>query len=116
MFEQRHEPLLPFGAFLLRWLRFAAAASVIVGMSLAVGVAGYHVVAGFGWVDAVLEAAMILGGMGPIHPLEGTAAKLFAAAYALFAGVVFLVAAGVFFAPVIHRLFHYFHLEPPGDD
>lgn len=115
MFERRHEPLLPFGAFLVRWLRFALAAGAIVGVSLGAGVAGYHIVAGLGWVDSVLEAAMILGGMGPVHPLEGATAKLFAAAYALFAGVVFLVAAGVFFAPVIHRLFHHFHLEPPGD-
>ena len=111
MFERSGEPLLSRRAFFLRWLRFALAAGGIMGLSLGVGVLGYHGLAGLGWVDSLLEAAMILGGMGPVHELEGTRAKLFAAAYALFAGVIFLVAAGVFFAPVVHRLLHHFHLD-----
>lgn len=115
MFERRHEPLLPFGAFLVRWGRFTVAAGGVIAVSLAVGVVGYHHIGGLGWVDSVLEAAMILGGMGPVHPLEGEAAKLFAAAYALFSGVVFLVAAGIFVAPVAHRLLHRFHVEPPEE-
>lgn len=115
MFERRHEPLLPVAQFLLRWLRYALAAGGLVGCSLLIGILGYHELAQLGWVDATLEAAMILGGMGPVHPLETVRAKLFAAAYALFAGVVFLVAAGVFFAPVIHRMLHSFHLDLPED-
>lgn len=98
-------------AFFARWVRFALAAGGIMAVSLGAGVLGYHALAGLGWVDSLLEAAMILGGMGPVHELEGTRAKLFAAAYALFSGVVFLVAAGVFFAPVVHRLLHHFHLD-----
>jgi hypothetical protein len=72
---------------------------------------GYHFIAGLAWVDAILNAAMILGGMGPVDPILTTEGKLFAAGYALFSGVVFLVAAGVFGAPLLHRILHHFHLE-----
>ncbi len=75
------------------------------------GIIGYHSLEGLSWVDSTLNAAMILGGMGPVNELHTTGGKLFAAGYALSSGVVFLAAAGVLFAPVLHRLMHKFHLE-----
>ena len=87
--------------------------------TLAVGMAIYHWVEGLGWSDAFLNAAMLLGGMGPVDPLRTTAGKWLAGCYALLAGVVFLVLAGVMLAPVIHHVLQRFHLEaddgnPPG--
>jgi hypothetical protein len=111
MFEHRTERLLPWPRFLLRLLGHLGIAATVVATALAAGVAGYHYLEGLAWVDAVLNAAMILGGMGPVDPLHTTRGKLFAAAYALFAGVVFLLVAGLLLAPIFHRLLHHFHLE-----
>ena len=86
-------------------------AAAVLLVALGIGILGYRLVAGLSWVDAVLNAAMILGGMGPVNPILSTGGKLFAAAYALFSGVVFLVAAGVLVAPLLHRVLHHFHLE-----
>lgn len=79
------------------------------------GVLGYHFIAGFTWVDSLLNASMILAGMGPVNPIENEAGKIFASAYALFSGVVFLGSVGVLFAPLYHRFLHRFHLEM-GDE
>ncbi len=78
--------------------------------ALSVGMAGYHWLEGLTWVDAYLNAAMILGGMGQVTKLHTNAGKLFAGSYALFAGMVFVVGAGVVLAPVVHRAMHRFHL------
>jgi hypothetical protein len=78
---------------------------------LALGVVGYHFTAGFSWLDALLNASMILGGMGPVDTVKTTAGKLFASFYALFAGVLFLAAVGVLVAPLAHRMLHRLHLE-----
>jgi hypothetical protein len=83
----------------------------LVSSSLTIGTIGYHHLAGLGWVDALLNAAMILTGMGPVSPLHDTTAKLFAAAYALFSGVIFLVSVGIVITPLLHRFLHRFHLE-----
>jgi hypothetical protein len=96
--------------------RSGTAFVLLVGGSLALGTAGYHVFARLDWVDAFLDASMILTGMGQVSPLSGVGAKLFASLYALFSGVVFLVACGVLLAPLVHRFLHRFHLdaeEPP---
>ena len=85
--------------------------SGIVSGALGLGVYGYHHFGGLSWLDALLNASMILSGMGPVNELRTTAAKLFASFYALFSGVAFITTAGVLFAPVIHRFFHKFHLE-----
>ena len=82
--------------------------------TLALGMAIYHWTEGLGWPDAFLNAAMLLGGMGPVDPLRTTAGKWLAGFYALFAGVVFLVLAGVMLAPVIHHVLQRFHLEADG--
>ena len=86
-------------------------ALALLAAALLLGVAGYHFIAHLGWVDALLNAAMILTGMGPVAVLTSTAAKIFASMYALFSGVVFLSATGVVIAPVVHRVLHRFHLE-----
>jgi hypothetical protein len=111
MYEHRTEPLLTRAQFAGRLLRHGAVAALAVGLSLAVGTVGYRVTAGLTWLDALLNAAMILTGMGPVAPLPNTAAKLFAMAYALYAGIVFLAVTGIMLAPVVHRLLHWLHLD-----
>jgi len=91
--------------------RCAAVAAAIILASLGFGVMGYRYLAHLSWVDALLNASMILTGMGPVNPLGTTSAKLFASAYALFSGVVFITTVGVLLAPVLHRILHHFHLE-----
>src|SRR5690349_20089954 len=83
--------------------------------TLALGMAIYHWVEGLGWADSFLNAAMLLGGMGPVDPLHTVAGNWLAGGYALLAGVVFLVLAGVMLAPVIHHVLHHFHLEGADD-
>jgi hypothetical protein len=111
MYEHHHQPLISRSAFLRRQLKHAAIAFLIVLGSLAIGIVGYHFLESLSWVDATLNAAMILGGMGPVNEMRTDAGKLFASAYALYSGIVFLVVAGVLFAPIYHRFLHRFHLE-----
>jgi len=111
MFEHKHQPLLPRQEFIQRMLLYTAIAVGIISGSIFMGMLGYHVYEGLSWVDAFVNAAMILGGMGPVNPLKTDAGKYFAGFYALYSGLVFLLAAGVLLAPVIHRLFHHFHLD-----
>jgi hypothetical protein len=106
---------LPFRRFARRLLaHFLVALAVIFG-SLGIGVAGYHFLERLSWLDALLNASMILGGMGPVNVIRTQAGKLFASFYALFSGVIFLVIVGIMMAPVGHRLLHGLHLEkgPP---
>lgn len=111
MFELRGQPLLPRPAFLVRLARHGGLAFGVVLGSLALGIVGYHTFEDLPWIDAMLNAAMILGGMGPVNELHTTAGKLFASFYALFSGLVFLVVVGLLFVPLIHRFLHRFHLE-----
>lgn len=83
--------------------------------TLGLGMAIYHWAEGLAWADSFLNAAMLLGGMGPVNPLHTTAGKLLAGSYALFAGVVFLVLAGVMLAPVLHHVLERFHLDTEDD-
>ena len=80
-------------------------------VALFVGIAGYHWIAGLKWVDALLDASMILGGMGPVTPLTTNAAKVFASAYALFSGLVFIAVMGIVLSPIVHRVLHKFHVD-----
>jgi hypothetical protein len=92
-----------------------AAAGILLSLALIIGILGYHFLAGLSWVDSILEASMILTGMGPVSVLASTGAKLFASVYALVSGTVFLLATGILVSPVIHRVLHRFHVER-GDD
>jgi hypothetical protein len=83
----------------------------VVFWALFLGVCGYHFIERLPWVDALLNASMILGGMGPVAELYTTAGKLFASFYALFSGLVFITVSGLILSPVIHRFLHKFHLE-----
>jgi hypothetical protein len=111
MFEHRTDPLLPRRAFLGRLATSAALGLAIVAASLLAGMAGYRFIVNLGWIDAFLNAAMLLGGMGPIDPPRTAAGKLFSGLYALYCGFAVLGVAGVIFAPVFHRFLHRFHLE-----
>ena len=111
IYERHHQPLAPRAVFARRVATMALLAGALLAAALAVGVIGYRVLAHMRWIDALLNAAMILGGMGPVDPLSSDKAKLFASAYALFAGVVFLVSIGVLVSPLLHRALHRFHLD-----
>ena len=95
--------------------RFAGSAFLLLAVSWGIGILGYKILEGMSWIDSTLNAAMILGGMGPVNQLTTTAGKLFASFYALFSGVVFLISIGVLLAPVIHRLMHQFHIQTEKD-
>ncbi len=110
-FEHHGKPLLTRQQFARRQLRYAGFSSLILLLSIAIGTAGYHVLGGLPWVDAFLNASMILGGMGPVDKLDTDAAKLFASFYALYSGVAFIAFAGVLFAPVYHRFLHKLHMN-----
>src|SRR5580765_924954 len=111
MYERRTEHLLSRAKFLRRLGRHAAVSLSFVAGSLSIGIMGYHFLEHLPWIDALLNASMILGGMGPVDPVKTVPGKLFASGYALYSGLIVLVAAGIIFAPVFHRLLHRFHLE-----
>lgn len=111
MYEGRHETLVPRSVFIRRVARSSAVAAAVVSLALLMGVAGYRYIENLPWVDALLNASMILGGMGPVAELKSAAGKLFASFYALFSGLVFLTVAGLLFAPIVHRFLHKFHLD-----
>lgn len=111
MFEHRQQALLSRREFLIRQLYYLLAALGIIGGSLVLGMLGYHYLEQLTWIDALVNAAMLLGGMGPVNELHTTAGKLFASFYALYSGIVFLISVGVILAPLYHRFLHRFHLE-----
>lgn len=110
-YEKRNQRLLPRAHFLRRVLAHFALAVGVVVFSLLLGMLGYHHFEHLSATDAYLNAAMLLGGMGPVNPPASEAGKLFAGTYALYAGLVFLVAAGLIIAPVVHRVLHRFHWD-----
>jgi hypothetical protein len=116
MFEHRSEPLLPRPQFYARLARSFVVTLGIVAGSLLMGSAGYHFLGGLAWIDALLNAAMILTGMGPVNAMTSTRGKLFATFYALYSGIAFLSMVAVILGPVVHRLLHKFHLEEESDE
>jgi hypothetical protein len=116
MYERYNEPVLSRRAFAARVLRHTALAALLLLASLAVGVVGYMSLAHLSFVDAFLNAAMILGGMGPVDLLTTDGAKLFAGLYALYCGVFFLVIAGLVLAPFLHRVLHLLNLDDDDDE
>ena len=116
MFEPRSAPLAPRTVFYWRIVQQAALTCLVLAGSLAVGMWGYWYFESLTWLDAYLNAAMLLGGMGPLEQPVTEGGKLFAGTYALYSGLVVLVSAGLLFAPVMHRLFHRFHLEQSAEE
>ncbi|MBU6474851.1 MAG: hypothetical protein KGL10_09420 [Alphaproteobacteria bacterium] len=111
MYERRNQPLITRAQWLRRLARSLRLSAAIVGVSLLSGILGYHFWGHLNWVDALLEASMILAGMGPVAPMRNDAVKIFASFYALFSGFVILAASSVALAPVLHRFLHRFHQE-----
>ena len=110
-FEHRSQPILPFDKFIKRILRYTFFSMVLIGVSLGIGVAGYHYINELPWLDALLNASMILTGMGPVDPMKNDAAKLFASFYSIFSGVVFLSTVAVFLSPIANRFLHKIHVD-----
>jgi hypothetical protein len=111
LLERKGHPLLPKHLFIKRALWHAAFSFLTLIFSLGIGMVGYAYFAELPWVDSFLNASMILTGMGPIDPMPNESSKIFAGCYALFSGIAFLSIVAVLFAPILHRLFHKFHLD-----
>ncbi len=111
MFEHHHEKLLPRRLFLKRLAKYALISLSLVLGSLVIGMVGYRMLEGYSWVDSFLNATMLMGGMGPVNILHTDSGKIFAGVYALYCGLIELVAIGIFAAPIVHRFLHHFHLE-----
>ncbi|HUN24625.1 MAG TPA: hypothetical protein PK299_15965 [Anaerolineales bacterium] len=111
MYENKKKPLLKRKAFFRRMVNHLAAAGTIMFISLAVGMIGFHFAEGKLWLDAFLESAMLLGGMGPVSAPQTPSGKLFAGLYALYAGLVFLLVAALIITPIFHRVLHHFHWD-----
>jgi hypothetical protein len=111
LYEHHTKPLLPRRVYYARLAWSFCLGSIIMSVSLGIGMIGYHWLEQMPWIDAFANASMILSGMGPLSSLQTSAGKLFAGCYALFSGLTFITCAGVVFAPVIHRFLHKFHLE-----
>lgn len=115
-FERRHEKLASVSVYVKRLIGALAIALGLIAFALIIGIAGYHSLAGFNWVDSLLEASMILGGMGPVNQLPNDQAKIFASVYALFSGLIFIAVMGLVLSPVVHRILHKFHLDEKDVD
>jgi sterol desaturase/sphingolipid hydroxylase (fatty acid hydroxylase superfamily) len=115
MYEHRRHKLLTRPEFVRRLARQGVTALMLVIGSLVIGAVGFHLLSRQSWIDALLNSAMLLGGMGPVGDLGPTRGKLFATFYALYAGLVFLIVAGLLFVPVFHRVLHRFHLDSSHD-
>jgi hypothetical protein len=110
MFEHRREKLLPFSLFLRRFAVCLGIAAGLIAFGVGIGVLGYHHFAGFTWIDSLLNACMILTGMGPVGVLPNDTAKIFASLYALFSGLIFISVMAIIISPVMHRVLHKFHI------
>ena len=111
IFEHRSKPLLPRAEFIKRMIFFVSLSASFVTFSLLLGMIGYKIFENFSWVDAFVNAAMLMGGMGPVNELHTDAGKIFAGCYSMYCGLVFIIAVGLLAAPIFHRFLHKFHLE-----
>ena len=111
MSDARKSKLATPKQFLQRMGWSLLAGGGLIAISLLIGILGYHSLGGLSWIDAFLNASMIMSGMGPVSPLAGTAVKLFAGCYAIYCGITLIGATGIIIAPLIHRVMHRFHLE-----
>ncbi len=113
MYEHRNQTPISRALFVRRLARQLLWAAALLSVSLGVGIVGYVTLEHLTWIDAFLNAAMLLGGMGPVNAPQSFGGKLFAGLYALYAGLVFIVTAALLFTPVLHRLLHRFHWDRP---
>src|SRR5882724_4744389 len=115
-FEHRQQPVISRRGFFARMLVAIGLWMILTAAGLAIGIAGYAGFEGMSFVDAYVNAAMILSGMGPLGELKTTAGKVFAGSYAIFSGLVIVIASGFVLAPIFHRVLHRFHVESGKDD
>ena len=115
MFENKNEPLATKAVFITRLLFSFLISLLVIAVSLGVGTWGYHFFGDLTWIDALLNAAMILTGMGPVDPMKSVGGKLFATFYCLFSGIIFLTLMAIVLAPIHHRFLHAFHLVDEDD-
>ena len=109
--ERKTQKVASIGHFMQRMGRYSLVAGLLIGLSVGIGVAGYHFIGGLTWLDSFHMACMILTGMGPVAEMKSKAAKLFSSFYALYSGVAFLSITAVYFSPIIHRVLHILHVE-----
>src|SRR5947208_3251635 len=105
------KPLLPRKVYLKKQIRYFLVSLLIMAVALMIGIVGYHTFAGYNWLDALLNASMLMGGMGQVGELNSSSGKLFASFYAIFSGVIYISTAAIMLAPLIHRMLHKLHLE-----
>jgi hypothetical protein len=110
VYEHHKQPLAKGSVFAKRLAWNGILGLALLAFSLGIGMAGYHFLEGLSWIDSMLNASMILGGMGPVAPLQTAAGKVFASFYALYSGVVLLASVGILAGPIFHRFLHRFHL------
>jgi len=110
-YEHRQKPVISRQRFMQRMMRHIAVAITLTSIAWGIGIMGYHITEHFSWIDATINAAMILGGMGPVDHVDSTAGKLFASVYALFSGIFFIAIASIVLAPITHRLLHTLHVD-----
>jgi len=116
MYEHHSEPLASPEVFAQRLRRNGLIGLALLGFSLGIGMLGYHYLESLSWIDALLNASMILGGMGPVAPLQTNVGKIFASFYAIYSGVILLASVGILIAPIFHRFLHRFHLADENED
>ena len=116
MYEHHTEPLASPQVFARRLALNGLLGLLLLAFSLVIGILGYHFLESLSWIDSLLNASMILGGMGPVNPLKTEAGKIFASFYAIYSGVILLASVGILIAPIFHRFLHRFHLADESED
>lgn len=110
MYEHHKQPLATQKVFARRLALNGMIGLVLLALSLGIGMLGYHFLEGLSWIDSLLNASMILGGMGPVNSIKTDAGKIFASFYAIYSGVILLASVGILITPIFHRFLHRFHL------
>jgi hypothetical protein len=116
MYEHHAEPLASREVFARRLALNGLIGLLLLAFSLVIGMLGYHFLENLSWTDSLLNASMILGGMGPVDPLKTEPGKIFASFYAIYSGVILLASVGILITPIFHRFLHRFHLADERDD
>lgn len=115
MYERSNDPLISHQAFCVRMMKHIGIGVAFILGSLLVGILGYHYIGDLPWLDAFVDASMILSGMGPVSPLKNEAIKIFAGIYAIYCGLLFVSIIALILLPFLHRMLHKFHISSKKD-